>query len=103
VVISALLDPTSVDEQLRAGAWLGLPTPNPAVGDVTIKYRVCVNTPYAEINVFNAGGQSIFHRVITNTSGQVVIPTSTLPAGMYCLTLSGPDFPKQVRKLVVGK
>lgn len=69
---------------------------------VTISYRFAGQTP-AEIAVYDLTGRMIVQQALTQTEGQISLPLSDLPAGVYsCRVSAGAVFYGQ-EKFVIGR
>ncbi|NVO18702.1 MAG: immune inhibitor A [Bacteroidetes bacterium] len=101
ILISNILDPTSLTEEMPAQEWLGIPSPNPADGNVRIHYLSPDSSGIPSLKVFAASGMQQGIIQLSGKEGIAEFSVKGWTTGVYYIRMETPGIPAQVRKLVV--
>ncbi|MBK7171988.1 MAG: immune inhibitor A [Bacteroidales bacterium] len=101
VQISILLDPTAISEASPSRTWLGIPTPNPASGQVRVSYLVPSKLENPVMRVLDATGKEVTTLSLMQNEGWAEFNVSNWAAGIYFIRLEIIGLPAQVTRLVV--
>jgi len=101
LVISYLLDPTSIKETNPAQMWLGVASPSPSMDKVRISYRVPANAWKPEMKVYSVSGTEQLALPVIQQEGFAEFSVENWPAGVYFVRLEAKGIPAQISKLLV--
>ncbi|CAM3624266.1 T9SS type A sorting domain-containing protein [Flavobacterium gelidilacus] len=73
--------------------------PNPAKENVTISYTL--NTSTATLEIYDLAGRSISQKVLSSSTGEEQIQTSTYQAGIYIVVVKENDTILVQQKLII--
>lgn len=103
LVISNLLDPTSITEYPPKQSWLGNPTPLAGEEAYRINYLLPHHSNHPILNVYTMTGSKWSSREITQQEGFVDFQVKDWPSGIYIISLEDKGLPSQVRKMIVAR
>ena len=98
----SIIDMSNVgmNESGKLAVYLSDPVPNPASGNLQIRYRIPGNLP-AELDLLDTRGIMIQKFVINDASGIVHFSVENYPSGIYFYRLKGSFGTSDVKKVII--
>jgi hypothetical protein len=78
--------------ELKQGASVSQPVPNPSSGKMQITYSLPFGTSSAKLTIFNNAGQIIKSYSLNPAATSITVDNTNLPDGFYHYSLSGDGF-----------